>query len=51
MKEIENLSMKKNEKVGEYSSRFVRDVYELRDLGKKLEDRETVPKLHRSAPK
>ena len=51
MKKIENLSMKKNEKVGENSSRFVRVVYKLRDLGEKLEDRETVPKLHRSAPK
>ena len=51
MREFEILSMKNNEKVEDYSSRFVCNIYNLRDLGENLDDSEVVSRLSRSIPK
>ena len=42
--------MKKDEKVSYFSSRFTKIIFELRDLGKLLEEKEAVVKLLRSMP-
>ena len=47
-REFENLSMRKDEKVSEYSLRFTKVLYELRDLGENLEEKDVVSKLLRS---
>ena len=49
-REFENLAMKKDEKVSDFSSRFTKIISELRDLGEKLEEKEAVAKLLRSMP-
>ena len=49
-REFENLVMKKDEKVSDFSSRFTKIVSELRDLGERLEEKEAVAKLLRSMP-
>ena len=49
--EFETLSMKRNEKVDDYSTPFVHVSFNLRDLGEKLDDCEVVLKLLRSVPK
>ena len=49
-REFENLAMKKDEKVSEFSSRFTKIISELRDLGERLEEKEAVAKLLRSMP-
>ena len=48
--EFENLAMKKDEKVSDFSSRFTEIISELRDLGERLEEKEAVEKLLRSMP-
>ena len=45
-----NLSTKKTEKVSKYTDKFSRIVFELRQLGEKIEDKEAVKKLHQSMP-
>ena len=47
-REFENLSMRKDEKVSEYSLRFTKVLSELRDLGENLEEKDVVSKLLRS---
>ena len=37
--------MKKDEKVSDFSSRFIKIISELRDLGEPLEEKEVVAKL------
>ena len=49
-REFENLSMKKTEKVSDFTDRFSKIVFELRQLGEKLDDKEVVKKLLRSMP-
>ena len=49
-RELENLAMKKDEKVSDFSSRFTKIISELRDLGERLEEKEAVAKLLRSMP-
>ena len=49
-REFENLAMKKDEKVSDFSSHFTKIIYELRDLGERLEEKEAVAKLLRSMP-
>ena len=49
-REFENLAMKKDEKVSDFSSRFTKIISELRDLGERLEEKEAVAKLLRSMP-
>ena len=49
-REFENLSMKKAEKVSDFTDKFSRIVFELRQLGERLDDREAVKKLLRSMP-
>ena len=44
-REFENLVMKKDEKVNDFSSRFTKIISELRDLGERLEEKEAVAKL------
>ena len=40
--------MRKDEKVSEYSLRFTKVLFELRDLGENLEEKDVVSKLLRS---
>ena len=40
--------MKKDEKVSDFSSRFTKIIYELRDMGERLEEKEVVAKLLQS---
>ena len=47
-RELENLSMRKDEKVSDYSLRFMKVISELRDLGENLEEKDVVSKLLRS---
>ena len=47
-REFENIAMKKDEKVSDFSSRFTKIIYELRDLGEPLEEKEVVAKILRS---
>ena len=42
--------MKKDEKVSDFSSRFIKIISELRDLGEPLEEKEVVAKLLWSMP-
>ena len=49
-REFGNLSMKKTDKVGEFTDKFSRIVFELRQLGERVEDKEAVKKLLRSMP-
>ena len=49
-REFENLSMKKTDKVSEFTDKFSRIVFELRQLGERVEDKEAVKKLLRSMP-
>ena len=49
-REFENLAMKKDEKVSDFSSRFIKIISKLRDLGERLEEKEVVAKLLRSMP-
>ena len=49
-REFENLAMKKDEKVSDFSSRFTKIISELRDLGERLVEKEVVAKLLRSMP-
>ena len=47
-REFENLSMRKDEKVSDYSLRFTKVISEFRDLGENLEEKDAVAKLWRS---
>ena len=47
-REFENLSMKKTVKVSEFTNKFSRIVFELRQLGERIDDAEAVKKLLRS---
>ena len=47
-REFENLSMRKDEKVSDYSLRFTKVISELRDLGENLDEKDTICKLLRS---
>ena len=47
-REFENLSMRKGEKVSDYSMRFTKVISELRDLGENLEEKDVMAKLLRS---
>ena len=49
-REFENLSMKKTEKVSDFTDKFSRIVFELRQLGERIDDKEAVKKLLRSMP-
>ena len=49
-REFENLSMKKTDKVSDFTDRFSRIVFELRQLGERLDDKDAVKKLLRSMP-
>ena len=49
-REFENLSMRKTDKVSEFTDKFSRIVFELRHLGERVEDKEAVKKLLRSMP-
>ena len=49
-REFENLSMKKTDKVSDFTDKFSRIVFELRQLGERLDDRDAVKKLLRSMP-
>ena len=49
-RELKNLSMKKTEKVSEFTEKFSRIVFELRELGEKIDDKEAVKKLLLSMP-
>ena len=49
-REFENLSMRKTDKVSEFTDKFSRIVFELRQLGERVEDKEAVKKLLRSMP-
>ena len=42
--------MKKYEEVSDFSSYFTNIIYELRDLGERLQEKEAVAKLLRSIP-
>ena len=44
-REFKNLAMKKDEKVGDFSSRFAKIISELRDWGERLEEKEAVAKV------
>ena len=48
--EFENLAMKKDEKVSDYSTRFIKIVSELRDLGDKLHEKDVASKILQSMP-
>ena len=48
--EFENLAMKKDKTVSDFSSRFTMIISELRDLGEQLEEKEVVAKFLRSMP-
>ena len=47
-REFENLSMRKDEKVSDYSLRFTKVISKIRDLGENLEEKDVVSKLLRS---
>ena len=47
-REFENLSMRKDEKVSDFSLRFTKVISDLRDLGENLEEKDVVAKLLRS---
>ena len=47
-REFKNLSMRKDEKVSDYSPRFTKVISELRDLGENLEEKDAICKLLRS---
>ena len=49
-REFENLLMKKSEKVSELTNKFSRIVFELRQLGENIDNKEAVKKLLRSMP-
>ena len=49
-REFENLSMKKTEKVSDFTDKFSQIVFELRQLGERIDDNEAVKKLLRSMP-
>ena len=49
-RELKNLSMKKTKKVSEFTEKFSRIVFELRQLGEKIDDKEAVKKLLSSMP-
>ena len=49
-REFENLSMKKTDKVSEFTDKFSRIVFELRQLGERVDDKEAVKKLLQSMP-
>ena len=49
-REFENLSMKKTDKVSEFTDKFSRIVFELRQLEESVDDKEAVKKLLRSMP-
>ena len=49
-REFENLSMKKTYKVSEFTDKFSRIVFELRQLRERVDDKEAVKKLLRSMP-
>ena len=49
-REFENLSMKKTDKVSEFTEKFSRIVFELRQLGERVDDKEAVKKLFWSMP-
>ena len=49
-REFENLSMRKTDKVSEFTDKFSRIVFELRQLGERVDDKEAVKKLLRSMP-
>ena len=49
-REFKNLSMKKTDKVSDFTNRFLKIVFELRQLSERLDDKETVKKLLRSTP-
>ena len=44
-REFENLSMKKTDKVSEFTNKFSQIVFELRQLGERVDDKEAVKKL------
>ena len=49
-REFKNLSMKKTDKVSEFTDKFSQIVFELCQLGERVEDKEAVKKLLRSMP-
>ena len=49
-REFENLSMKKTEKVSEFTDKFFRFVFELQQLSERIDDKEAVKKLLQSMP-
>ena len=50
-REFETISMKRNEKIDDYSNHFARIVTNLRDLGESLDEYGAVSRLLRSVPK
>ena len=44
-REFENLSMKKTDKVSDFTDKFLRIVFELRQIGERLDDKDAVKKL------
>ena len=44
-REFKNLAMKKDGKVSDFFLRFTKIISELRDLGKRLEEKEAVAKI------
>ena len=49
-REFENHSMKKTDKIGDFTDRFSRIVFELRQLGERLDNKEDVKNILRSMP-
>ena len=49
-RELENLSMKKTDKVSEFIDKFSQIVFELQKLGERVDDKEAVKKLLWSMP-
>ncbi|XP_078427941.1 uncharacterized protein LOC144700313 [Wolffia australiana] len=49
-REFENLTMKKEDKLSDFTDKFTRTVFELRQCGDNIRDREAVKKLFRSMP-
>ena len=50
IREFKNLSMKKTDKVSEFTKKISRIVFELRQLRERVDDKEAVKKLLRSMP-
>ena len=50
IREFDNLSMKKTDKVSEFTDKFSRIVFELRQFGERIDDTKAVKKLLRSTP-